>query len=188
MARVIFMSGGVRSGKSRLAETRAMAEAERENCTLHYIACGQATDPEMKARIEHHQQDRANANVPWETMECPTNIGSVAAQLNANAVVLLDCVTTLLSNALFQDVDWADVTEQERIQTKIKEDISAVSENCHTLIIVSNELGHEPLRSDLIRVYARLLGELHQWIVERADEAILVEAGIPQFLKGEAIE
>ena len=188
MAKVIFISGGVRSGKSRFAEARATAESERERASLHYIACGQPTDSEMKARIEHHQQDRASANVPWETVECPTDIGSVAAHLNGNAVVLLDCVTTLLSNELFQDVDWADATEQERIQKKIKADISVVSESCRTLIIVSNELGNEPLRTDLVRVYARLLGELHQWIVETADEAILVEAGIPQYMKGEAIE
>lgn len=182
MAQLIFITGGVRSGKSRFAEKRA-ASLRPTNGTLHYLACGQPTDEEMQERINRHQHDRASANVPWETFECPTNIGSVGSRLNDHAIVLLDCVTTLLSNELFQNENWRDVAFQQQTKQKIQQDIEKLNERSEALIIVSNELAHEPL-SGLVDVYARQLGELHQWIVSKADEAYLVESGIPRLMKG----
>ncbi len=186
MAKLIFITGGVRSGKSRFAEKRA-ASIRRENSTLHYIACGQASDVEMEARISRHQQDREMAIAPWLTVECPKDVGSVASQLEANAVVLLDCVTTLLSNELFRHEDWSDVLFQEQTKQKIQCDIEKLNESSEALVIVSNELGHEPLEGELVSVYARLLGEIHQWIVSEADEAYLIEMGLPQIMKGDGI-
>ncbi|WP_273831862.1 bifunctional adenosylcobinamide kinase/adenosylcobinamide-phosphate guanylyltransferase [Guptibacillus sedimenti] len=185
MAQLIFITGGVRSGKSRFAEKRA-ASLRPTSGTLHYLACGQPSDDEMQKRIARHQHDRASANVPWETVECATDIGSVASSLNENAVVLLDCVTTLLSNELFQKENWQDELFQQQTKQKIQHDIEKLNERSEALIIVSNELGYEPL-SGLVDVYARQLGELHQWIVSKADEAYVVENGIPQRMKGEGV-
>jgi adenosylcobinamide kinase / adenosylcobinamide-phosphate guanylyltransferase len=185
MAQLIFITGGVRSGKSRFAEKRA-ASLRPTSGSLHYLACGQPSDHEMKSRIARHQHDRASANVPWETVECATDIGSVAPSLNENDVVLLDCVTTLLSNELFQNEDWRDEAFQQQTKQKIQNDIEKLNERSEALIIVSNELGYEPL-SGLVDVYARQLGELHQWIVSKADEAYVVENGIPQLMKGDGV-
>lgn len=186
MAKLIFITGGVRSGKSRFAEERA-ASIRTENSTLYYIACGQASDVEMEARISRHQQDREKAIVPWQTVECPKDVGSAASQLEANAVVLLDCVTTLLSNELFLHEDWSNALFQEQTKQKIQRDIEKLNESSEALVIVSNELGHEPLDGELVSVYARLLGEIHQWIVSKADEAYLVEMALPQVMKGDGI-
>ncbi|PFG15121.1 bifunctional adenosylcobinamide kinase/adenosylcobinamide-phosphate guanylyltransferase [Bacillus sp. es.036] len=183
MAKLIFITGGVRSGKSRFAEKRA---ASIKNGPLYYLASGQPSDDEMQKRIARHQHDRASANVPWETVECATDIGSVTPSLNENAVVLLDCVTTLLSNELFRKESWRDEAFQQQTKQKIQNDIEKLNERSEALIIVSNELGYEPLNG-LVDVYARQLGELHQWIVSKADEAYLVENGVPQLMKGEGV-
>lgn len=180
MAQLIFITGGVRSGKSRFAENRAASF--RDQGTLHYLACGEPSDEEMKERISRHQHDRASKNVPWETVECPTDIGSVAERLNEQSVVLLDCVTTLLSNELFQK----DGTLQLETKQKIQSGIEKLRERAKALIIVSNELTQEPLTSGVER-YARQLGELHQWIVSEADEAYLVENGVPRLMKGAGV-
>ncbi|KMM36716.1 bifunctional adenosylcobinamide kinase/adenosylcobinamide-phosphate guanylyltransferase [Guptibacillus hwajinpoensis] len=188
MAKVIFISGGVRSGKSRFAEKRATTIAGSGGQFLHYIACGEPSDSEMRERIAHHKRQRAEAPIEWETFECPTAIGNVAPHLSPNGVVLLDCLTTLLSNELFKTGDWSDQAFQEKVMQSIKSDLASIGKRCATLIIVSNELGHEPLKTDLVQVYARLLGELHQWIVEQSNEAYLVENGIPRLMKGEVME
>ncbi|WP_242688428.1 bifunctional adenosylcobinamide kinase/adenosylcobinamide-phosphate guanylyltransferase [Bacillus sp. Cs-700] len=185
MAQLIFIAGGVRSGKSRFAEKRAVS-LRPTGGSLHYLACGQPSDHEMKSRIARHQNDRASANVPWETVECATDIGSVASSLNENAVVLLDCVTTLLSNELFQNDSWKEEVFQQKMKQKIQNDIEKLYERSEALVIVSNELGYEPLNG-LVDVYARQLGELHQWIVSKADEAYLVENGLPNLMKGEGV-
>ncbi|WP_347548476.1 bifunctional adenosylcobinamide kinase/adenosylcobinamide-phosphate guanylyltransferase [Pseudalkalibacillus hwajinpoensis] len=185
---LIFITGGVRSGKSSFAEKRATELAGAHGKSLSYIACGQPSDPEMMSRIEHHKHQRDANSVPWETVEAQVDIGATVPNMNSDAIVLLDCLTTLLSNELFSDGDWSESSFQNRVKETIQHDISKIEKNCSTLIIVSNELGHEPLKSELVHVYARLLGELHQWIVKDADEAYLVEAGIPLRKKGEVSE
>jgi adenosylcobinamide kinase/adenosylcobinamide-phosphate guanylyltransferase len=66
------------------------------------------------------------------------------------------------------------------------EGILTIQKNCHTLIVVSNEILNEPIfSSDLVLVYAKLLGRLNQQVVSIAKEAYLVEAGIPICMKKE---
>ncbi|WP_377887731.1 bifunctional adenosylcobinamide kinase/adenosylcobinamide-phosphate guanylyltransferase [Alkalihalobacillus sp. R86527] len=187
MANIIFISGGVRSGKSSYAEKRAIRMAECEHKNLYYIACGEPVDEEMKARIAQHKYDRTTSMFLWETIESPVNVGSVAPRIDSGGIVLLDCLTTLLSNELFKGGDWSDADFQKRMTKKITSDLNAIAENCDALIIVSNELSFEPFDSDLVKAYVRLLGYLHQWVVERADEACLVEASIPILMKGEVV-
>ena len=62
----------------------------------------------------------------------------------------------------------------------------AISGQVHTLIIVSNEVLNEPIGDNVFVIrYRRLLGKLHQAIVEGAHQAFLVEAGLPILMKGE---
>ena len=52
--RIIFCTGGARSGKSEFAETLALSKEGQKG----YIATGQAYDEEMKHRIHLHQERR----------------------------------------------------------------------------------------------------------------------------------
>ena len=60
--KLTFICGGVRSGKSAYAERWLVNEARKNGGRLVYIASGKATDSEMQARIERHQQDRVRLN------------------------------------------------------------------------------------------------------------------------------
>ncbi|WP_270180079.1 bifunctional adenosylcobinamide kinase/adenosylcobinamide-phosphate guanylyltransferase [Alkalihalobacillus sp. CinArs1] len=182
MADIIFISGGVRSGKSSFAEKLATSHAERETNSLYYIACGEPVDEEMKERIAQHRYDRSKAS-SWTTVECPVNVGSAAKRIGQGGIVLLDCLTTLLSNELFKQIE-----SYEALIDRIKCDLSIVAEKCDVLIIVSNEVSFEPFDTPLVKTYGKLLGSLHQWVVEQAREAYLVEASIPILMKGEVIE
>src|SRR4051812_9610181 len=115
----IFITGGVRSGKSSFAERKAVEVASKTGGHLNYLATGVPTDPEMKERIAKHQLDRSSVNHHWKTYEQSVQIGQMADGFNAEDVVLLDCVTTLLNNELFTSKQKWD----ERFLTTVKDHI-----------------------------------------------------------------
>ena len=90
--------GGARSGKSTLAEKRAIDSG------LHviYVATAQALDGEMKRRIALHQARRP---ATWGLVESPLDLAATLARHAAPDVCLLvDCLTLWLSNLLFAGV------------------------------------------------------------------------------------
>lgn len=183
---MIFITGGVRSGKSSFAERLAIEKAIEINGQLHYIATGAASDEEMKGRIARHQRERAASGRMWKTWEQPVGIKVLAPSFRKGDIVLLDCVTTLLNNELFSiQGKWSD-DFLEGLFKRIIAGIEGIGESCQELILVSNEVLYEPLKENEIVVrYSRILGNLHQALVRKADTAILVESGIPIFMKGE---
>ena len=66
---IIFVTGGVRSGKSSFAESLAIEYARKEKVALHYIATAVNTDTEMQERIAKHQQIRKTQKVKWNSHE-----------------------------------------------------------------------------------------------------------------------
>ncbi|MFH7818083.1 bifunctional adenosylcobinamide kinase/adenosylcobinamide-phosphate guanylyltransferase [Neobacillus thermocopriae] len=181
---LIFITGGVRSGKSSFAEQLAIEFADKTGGNLTYIATGVPSDQEMKLRIEKHQRDRQAKGFNWRTLEQPVNMGDLASKISENDIILLDCVTTLLNNELFMNWNGDEdhlAAVKERIQTGIME----LRNRAQAVIVVSNEVLHEPIFHDhFIMTYGKLLGQIHQFLVSLADQAYLVEAGIPIMMKG----
>lgn len=183
---IIFVSGGVRSGKSSFAEKLATDAARAMNKKLHYIAAGQATDREMAERITRHQRDREKSGLDWKTWEQPVELGKLADSFTKEDIVLLDCLTTLLNNEFFQnDNEWKKQDFQQKVMKSILAGIEDIAKNCRLLIVVSNEVLNE-IQGDneLVTIYGKMLGKLHQHIVAIAEKAYLVEAGIPLLMKG----
>ncbi|MBN8203809.1 bifunctional adenosylcobinamide kinase/adenosylcobinamide-phosphate guanylyltransferase [Bacillus sp. NTK034] len=184
---LIFISGGVRSGKSSFAERTAAGLAMKSEGKLHYIAAGKAYDPEMEARIQRHQDDREKSGLSWTTWEKPSALEEISGNFNNQDIVLFDCLTTLLNNELFRaEDDWRNREFQESLSFDILRAITEIRKNCRYLIVVSNEVLNEPIgKNELVITYSKILGTLHRNIVGMADEAYLVEAGIPIQMKGE---
>lgn len=187
-ASVIFITGGVRSGKSSFAEKYAIEAAANTNGVLNYIATGAPSDEEMKIRIRKHQRERAESGLSWKTWERSTGIGVLAPSFCDKDILLLDCLTTLLNNELFSfRGEWTEAVTND-IYERILSAISAIRKNCRMLIVVSNEVLNEPYSDDqFLLVYRRLLGKLHRKIVSLADKAYLVEAGVPILMKGSTV-
>lgn len=174
---LIFVSGGVRSGKSSFAEKQAKQLIERTSGTLHYIATGVPTDQEMVDRIRRHQVDRAGFG--WTTWESPTEVGKLSDHFNGDDIVLLDCLTTWLNNELFQN------EIPDAVESQILTEIDRLVESCHSLVIVSNDVFYDAMvDSELVFTYKRVLGRLHQQIVKIASDAFHVESSIPVRMKG----
>lgn len=181
---LIFISGGVRSGKSSFAERTALEIAARAGGKLHYIATGVPFDSEMKERVKKHQQDRENAVVHWNTVEKSIDIGELAAHFNNEDILLLDCVTTLLNNELYAAVHKWDQPFLDSVYEKIINGILAIKRRAGTLVVVSNEVLNEPLgENELVLTYKRLLGKIHQRLVEEANRAYFIEGGIAIVMK-----
>jgi adenosylcobinamide kinase / adenosylcobinamide-phosphate guanylyltransferase len=183
---LVFISGGVRSGKSSFAEKVAADIAGQTGGQLHYIAAGQSTDSEMKNRIARHQKDRLESGLNWKTWEQSRDLRQLSGAFSSNDIVLLDCITTLLNNEFFASEDeWKNPQFQNQVIGSIKEGVEQIAESCHTLVVVSNEVLNESLgENELVFTYGKILGQLHQHLTAMAKRAYLVEAGIPILMKG----
>ena len=179
MAKLIFILGGARSGKSSTAERLAL-ELGGEH--VLYVATAQAYDDEMRERIAAHQQVRPAG---WRTLEAPQQVADQLRTIDLPAVVLLDCITLLASNSL---LTLPETCSQAEANAAILSEIDALlalqKTSTATWIIVSNEVGMglvPPYR--LGRLYRDALGAANQRIALAADEVLLMVAGLPWRLK-----
>lgn len=179
MAKIHFILGGARSGKSSFAEREAIALATSQK-KLIYIATAQADDGEMAERIQQHQQDR---DTHWQTIECPLALTEKLQELKSTEVVILvDCLTLWLSNYLCQKglVSW-QIAKQA-----FSEVLTEWSEAKADLLLVSNEVGQGivPL-GELSRQFVDESGWLHQDVAKASHKVDFVMAGLALNLKQE---
>jgi adenosylcobinamide kinase/adenosylcobinamide-phosphate guanylyltransferase len=177
---VILILGGARSGKSEYAQRLA----EEMGRSVLYVATATAGDEEMAERIARH---RAARPAHWRTLEAPTDVGEALKAAIADArVVLMDCLTLLVSNLL---MELGETAGEEALAKQAVRELEEVLRVCEahgaTLIVVSNEVGMGLVPPyPMGRVYRDALGRVNQWLADRADRVILMVAGIPLELKG----
>lgn len=160
--------GGARSGKSRLAEQRALASGLEPL----YLATATAGDGEMAERIRHH---RARRGADWGLIEEPIALAdTLLLNSRAERCILVDCLTLWLSNCLHQGC-WA--SERQAL-------LAALPMLPGQVILVSNEtgLGVVPM-GELTRQFVDESGFLHQQLAQSCQRVTLVVAGLPMTLK-----
>lgn len=186
-AQFILLLGGARSGKSSFAE-RLAAQSDR---SVAYIATAQASDSDMRQRIERHRSARPSH---WQTIEEPLQLASAIERVASVAdVLLLDCITTWLGNWLMaqgeQDLEEsslrsAHLYERVLVETDLFLESVAALPSTKTLLAVSNEVGLGIVPAyPLGRVYRDLLGLVNQRLATTAQRVYLLVAGIPVDLK-----
>ncbi len=179
MPHLTLILGGARSGKSTYAERLAQELGGDE---VLYIATAQALDDEMRDRIARHRAQRPDA---WRTLEAPRHPGrELWTQRPSEPVLLLDCLTLLVSNILLAHVD-DGTAAQNAVDEEIDELLAAVVGLDAHLIIVSNEVGMGLVPDNALgRAYRDLLGRANQRLAQAADQVIFMVAGLPMHLKG----
>ncbi|MGC8518038.1 MAG: bifunctional adenosylcobinamide kinase/adenosylcobinamide-phosphate guanylyltransferase [Steroidobacteraceae bacterium] len=164
--------GGVRSGKSRLAEERARASGRQ----VIYVATAlNGGDAQMEERILRHRTHRPPE---WITIEEPYALGTVLlANDSHDRCLLVECLTLWLTNLL--------CVRPERLDEERRSLCDAVAQHRGALILVSNEtgLGVVPM-GELSRRFLDASGELHQALASLCDRVTLTVAGLPLELKG----
>jgi adenosylcobinamide kinase/adenosylcobinamide-phosphate guanylyltransferase len=162
MGRLVFITGGARSGKSRLAERIAAGRGG----PVVYLATLQPLDDEMRARVAEHRNARPRE---WRTVEEPLDLVPALEAARPFATCLLDCVTLWVSNLLL-----AGTEPLGRVRSLLEWQQSQQS----TLIVVSNEAGAGVVPEyEIGRRFRDALGEANQLICAEADEAYLCLAG-----------
>ncbi len=178
MGEFILILGGARSGKSALAERLAAARST----DVLFVATATADDAEMAERIARH---RASRPAMWRTLEAPTGIAqAVAATKPAPEIVVLDCVTLLVSNLLLQHEAAGLAAVQAAVEAEITALCALSLTEQTTWLVVSNEVGMGLVPPyPLGRAYRDLLGRANAQLAARADRAYLLVAGLPLDLK-----
>ena len=174
---LILVTGGVRAGKSAFAERLAREAGGDSVC---YVATAEPLDDEMAARIAAH---RAARPAGWVTVEAPRAVVAALPPPGAARVVLLDCLTLLVSNILLACPESAGVAA---VWPVVEAEVDAVVRYARSMptVIVTNEVGLGVVPpTKLGRVYRDLLGMANQRLAAAAEAVYLVVAGIPVDVK-----
>ena len=172
--RIILVTGGARSGKSKYAETRAQEFGRR----LLYVATAEAGDDEMARRIAEHKKRRANL---WTTIEEPFELlQALMRQRHKTDCALVDCLTLWISNLLLR-------RNEEYVAQKVAELLETLPKLDFPVVFVTNEVGWGIVPDNpLARKFRDLSGWVNQRIARAAGEVVLMVAGMPVFVKKQA--
>ena len=211
MGKLIFITGGAGSGKSEYAEQRAEQLAAELGGPLYYIATMDPgpRDPDTVARIAKHQRRRADKG--YTTIECPTNIASVRAQLLQTRASVSTHRGTLprssatapctdfmdshghtpheLSHAVFLLEDLTNLYANEVYGTAghphaIVAPILQLATEAGAVILVANELYRDGIRyAEETDRFLRELSAQALQLADAAEEAVEVVYGISVRLK-----
>lgn len=167
-----FISGGVRSGKSALAEDLASQNQQRRGGKRYYLATARTAGAEMDARIRHHQQTRAAG---WTTLEEPIQLTRALQQVEPGSTLLLDCLTLWSSQVMF-----SSALNETQSLSLLDEFVQQAERMQVDLLLVSNDLNEElPPTDPQVRAWLIFQQQIHRRMVQRADRAIQMLAGIP---------
>lgn len=170
---IVLVTGGSGSGKSAFAEDKVLSFGEARRI---YIATMYPFDMESKKRVHRHRNMRAGKG--FETVECYTNLKDLL--LPKDSVVLLECMSNLVANEMFQK-DGA----KERTVEEILEGIREIAGYVRHLVIVTNEIFSEAaIYEGETETYRKYLGDINRSLGEMADEVYEVVYGIPLCVKG----
>ena len=167
MGSIILVTGGARSGKSAIAESRTLSLGE----AAIYIATAQPFDSEMEDRIATHKARRGAA---WRTHAEPLDL-CTALTLTDGTPRLVDCLTLWLSNLILAGRDWRP--EAARLVETLGAQVAPV-------VLVTNEVGAGIVPENrLSRIFRDAAGTLNQQVAQVADEVILAVCGLPMKVK-----
>lgn len=166
---IIYVTGGVRSGKSRFAMDLAL----QKSANPVYVATSKIWDQDFAKRVKRHQDERGPE---WTLLERERDIHLLPL---AGKVAVIDCVTLWLTN-LFAAFEY----DIEKSLAAFKAEIDALTATEATLIIISNEIGMGVhAETEAGRKFADLQGWANQYVAAAAQEAILMVSGLPLVLK-----
>jgi len=168
MRRLILITGGQRSGKSRKAEELALSLSANPV----YLATAHIWDEEFRERVRRHQERRGPqwTNIEEETLLSRHDL--------TGRVVVVDCVTLWLTNFFTANSD------VEASLTAARREFDAFTSHDATYIFVTNEIGSGGVSTNAIqRRFTDLEGWMNQYIASHADEVILMVSGIAVKIK-----
>lgn len=167
MGKLLLVSGGNGSGKSRYAENLIA----KTTGPRYYIATMEPQTEDNHRRIQKHIAQRSGLN--FITLELPAQVGT--APVTADSVVLLEDVSNLLGNILFS----AQSTRSDAWQN-----ILALQARCKLLVAVTiSGLSSQGYEGETA-AYIDDLNTLNRHLFDLADAAVTMKKNCPVWEKG----
>jgi adenosylcobinamide kinase/adenosylcobinamide-phosphate guanylyltransferase len=167
--KIILVTGGQRSGKSRQAEEIALSLVNNPV----YVATAHIWDDEFRERVQKHQERRGPQ---WTNIEEEKYLSKHDL---TGRVAVIDCVTLWLTNFFFETSDVEQTLEA------VKQEFDRFTSHDATYIFVTNEIGSGGVSENALqRKFTDLEGWMNQYIASKADEVILMVSGIAVKIKG----
>ncbi|ANE46364.1 hypothetical protein SY83_08820 [Paenibacillus swuensis] len=200
--KLIMISGGVRSGKSRYAEEMAhqlslagastilptsQSSSPITNGSVLYVATGHIYDDEMRTRIEAHRNRRPSE---WGLLETPDKLTEGVANYEGYPVILVDSLSAWVGNQLMAVSE--EQCRSDEVTMHVKDEIQQWLHAMRTklsteaaVFIVTDEVGWGGVAMNpLGRWFQDVIGDANQQLAAEADEVFAVISGLPLRLKG----
>ena len=175
--------GGARSGKSALAQSRAL----QSGLAVVYLATARADDAEMARRIAHHRRQRPAG---WTSIEEPLEVVRMLQRhAAAGTCIVVDCLTLWLSNLFFagraaQQAQAGQPVDCPLLSGHIAALLQCLPALAGRVMLVSNEVGWGIVPDNAqARAFADEQGRLNQRVAAVCDQVTLVAAGLALPLK-----
>ncbi|AQS03913.1 bifunctional adenosylcobalamin biosynthesis protein CobU [Clostridium beijerinckii] len=168
--------GGSKSGKSEVGEKIALTLNRNEAI---YIATMNPYDREDEERIEKHKKSREGFN--FKTLEVPRDLDSVINIINCKDTVLIDSITSLLTNEMF--------VENHIIKNpshKILSNLKQIMNNAKNVITVSDYIFNDAIQYDEItESFKKELAIINRGLANYCENVIECSFGLIKYIKHE---
>lgn len=181
----MLITGGIRSGKSRLAERVAATYSH-----VHYVATARDRDDvEWRERVADHRRRRP---AHWTLHETTDPVPILAAAQRGDCV-LVDCLSLWLTHVLDDADAWTRLTDPAmrarllaEVDVAMDRFVAAIAACEANVVCVTNEVGMSlvPI-DDGGRLFVDLLGRLATRVSAVMTDVVLVVAGHPVRVLGD---
>lgn len=166
------ITGGSASGKSAYAEDLVLSWGPAQRL---YVATMYPFDKESEKRIARHQEMRKGKG--FQTVECYTGLEWIQVPPGAN--ILLECMSNLAANEMFQESGAGEKTVEA-----VMRGVCHLDRQASHLCVVTNEIFSDcqPYHEETKR-YQQYLGEINCRMAQMAQQVVEVVYGIPLYRK-----
>jgi adenosylcobinamide kinase/adenosylcobinamide-phosphate guanylyltransferase len=164
----VLYFGGQKSGKSKLAEKKAISLAKKSKKQPYYIATYDSSyfDVEMQKRVNRHKKQRKNN---FKTIE---EIKDLPKVIKDGETYLIDCISMWILNNIDEDMK------------ALFKQIKKIKKSKTNIIFVLNDVSSGVISiGEMSRRFVDLSGIIGQKIAKICDEVYDVKLGISQKLK-----
>lgn len=185
----MYVSGGCKNGKSTFAQDRAVemalaAKRAKAQVPLYYVATMAPRDEEDRARIRRHREERKDLG--FTTLEKSHYIREILEETVGEGVFLLDSVTALLANEMFDSREpYTDGGLDTDAPVRVADELMELAEECRDIVMVSDYLYGGGSRYDELTVaYMEGLAYVDRCLAAACDRVVELASGLPIYYKG----
>lgn len=178
---MIVVYGGAGSGKSAYGERRVLQMARERRAKPVYLACMPIRTKEDEEVAARHRRMREGKG--FVTLEIPLFLKD--APLSGKEIVLLECLGTLMSNAMFswEEGEYAVRSPEDSLEL-IWQELLALERKAGELFVVANDIfayspGEQENLTGEMNGYIRAMKVLLVCLFGYAKEVKEVVCGIP---------